>query len=189
MSVEEIVKSVLGEVALETAADGFVLRVEPQDVISVFTKLRDDARVDFKMLIDVSAVDYPARPQRFEVVYQLLSISQNLRLRVKVSLKEDQSVPSLASVFSAASWFEREVWDMFGIEFSDHPDLRRILTDYGFEGHPLRKDFPLTGYVELRYDSEKQRVVYEPVQLTQAFRNFDNLSPWEGTEYLQPSDK
>ena len=137
-------------------------------------------------MIDVCGVDYPDRPQRFEVVYALLSVSLNHRLRVKVSTDEDTPVPSVVGVYPSANWFERETWDLYGVFFADHPDLRRILTDYGFDGHPLRKDFPLTGYVEVRYDDEQKRVVYEPVKLTQDFRTFDFLSPWEG---LLPGDE
>ena len=151
--------------------------------------LRDDSTCRFEMLIDICGVDYPEREPRFDVVYHLLSISNNLRIRLKVGVEEDGTVPSVAVLYSTAGWFEREVWDLFGIYFSDHPDLRRLLTDYGFEGHPLRKDFPLTGYVELRYDDEQKRVVYEPVKLTQEFRSFDFMSPWEGAEYILPGDE
>jgi NADH-quinone oxidoreductase subunit C len=146
----------------------------------VLTFLRDDVSCLFKQVVDLCGVDWPGREPRFDVVYHLLSMKHNQRVRVKVQVEEDASVPSVTAVFSAAGWFEREVWDMFGIVFSDHEDLRRILTDYGFEGHPLRKDFPLTGYVEMRYDDEQKRVVYESVKLTQDFRSFDFLSPWEG---------
>ena len=151
--------------------------------------LRDDSTCHFEMLIDICGVDYPEREPRFDVVYHLLSISNNLRIRLKVGVEEDGTVPSVAALYSTAGWFEREVWDLLGIYFSDHPDLRRLLTDYGFEGHPLRKDFPLTGYVELRYDDEQKRVVYEPVKLTQEFRSFDFMSPWEGAEYILPGDE
>lgn len=153
------------------------------------TFLRDDTNCLFKILVDVCGVDYPEREERFEVVYHLLSLKHNQRIRVKVSTDEDTPVPSVVGVFSTANWFEREVWDLYGVFFSDHPDLRRILTDYGFEGHPLRKDFPLTGYVEVRYDDEQKRVVYEPVKLTQEFRRFDFLSPWEGAQYVLPGDE
>jgi NADH-quinone oxidoreductase subunit C len=139
--------------------------------------------------MDVCGADYPTRDERFDVVYNLLSIRYNLRVRVKVTTDEDTAVPSVTSIFSAAGWFERETWDLFGIYFDGHPDLRRIMTDYGFEGHPLRKDFPLTGYVELRYDDEQKRVVYEPVKLTQDFRSFDFLSPWEGMQGQLPGDE
>jgi NADH-quinone oxidoreductase subunit C len=144
------------------------------------TFLRDDSNCQFKVLVDITAVDYPERDERFEVVYNLLSVALNQRIRIKVTTDETAPVPSVTSVFSTAGWFEREVWDLFGVLFTDHPDLRRLLTDYGFQGHPLRKDFPLTGYVELRYDTEQKRVVYEPVKLTQEFRTFDFISPWEG---------
>jgi NADH-quinone oxidoreductase subunit C len=166
-----------------------ILRVAPPATVKVLTFLRDDARCLFKMLIDICGVDYPDRAERFEVVYNLLSLKHNRRLRVKVATAEDQPVPSIAGVFKVAGWFEREAWDLYGIYFSDHPDLRRILTDYGFEGHALRKDFPLTGYVEVRYDIEQKRVVYEPVQLRQEFRTFDFESPWEGMVRPLPGDE
>ena len=163
--------------------------VDADDIVSVMTFLRDDARCRFISIIDVSGVDYPARAKRFDVVYHLLSPRQNLRIRVKVMTDEDTPVPSITGVFPGADWFEREAYDLYGILFSGHPDLRRLLTDYGFEGHPLRKDFPLTGFVEVRYDDEVKRVVYEPVELKQEFRNFDFLSPWEGTDYVLPGDE
>jgi len=166
-----------------------MLTVRRDAIVRALTFLRDDSTVDCKMLVDVCGVDYPDRPERFEVVYNLLSVRQNHRIRVKVTTDEDTPVPSVAEVFSTADWFERETWDLFGVFFSDHPDLRRILTDYGFEGHPLRKDFPLTGYVEVRYDDEAKRVVYEPVKLQQDFRTFDFLSPWEGAERHLPGDE
>jgi NADH-quinone oxidoreductase subunit C len=155
----------------------------------VLTFLRDDINCQFKLLMDVCGVDYPEREQRFEIVYNLLSLTHNLRIRIKVKCGEDEPVPTVTGVFSSANWWEREVWDMFGVMFSGHPDLRRILTDYGFEGHPLRKDFPLTGFVEMRYDDEKKRVVYEPVKLTQEYRSFDFLSPWEGVQAQLPGDE
>ncbi|SMF25047.1 NADH-quinone oxidoreductase subunit C [Tistlia consotensis] len=158
-------------------------------LLDLLTFLRDDPNSLFKQLVDVTCVDYPSRPERFEVVYNLLSLKHNLRLRVKVATDEDTAVPSAWSVFKSANWFEREVWDLYGVFFSDHPDLRRILTDYGFEGHPLRKDFPLTGYVEVRYDEDQKRVVYEPVKLVQEFRNFDFVSPWEGMLQQLPGDE
>ncbi|MCX7354194.1 MAG: NADH-quinone oxidoreductase subunit C [Alphaproteobacteria bacterium] len=151
-----------------------------ESIVRVLTFLRDDSNCQFKLLVDVCGVDYPSRPERFEVVYNLLSLRLNQRVRVKVATGEETPVPSVTGVFSSAGWYEREAWDLYGIFFSDHPDLRRLLTDYGFEGHPLRKDFPLTGYVEVRYDDEQKRVVYEPVKLVQEFRSFDFLSPWEG---------
>lgn len=158
-------------------------------VVRLLTFLRDDSNCLFKVLIDICGVDYPESPERFEVVYQLLSLRHNQRVRVKVRCGEGDMVPSVVGVFSAAGWFERETWDFFGIPFSGHPDLRRLLTDYGFDGHPLRKDFPLTGHVEVRYDEAQKRVVYEPVSLTQAFRNFDFMSPWEGATYALPGDE
>ena len=153
-------------------------------IVETLTVLRD--RFGFQQLIDLAGVDYPDRESRFEVVYHLLSMTRNARIRVKVATDETAPVPSITSVYPSADWFEREAFDMYGILFSDHPDLRRILTDYGFQGHPLRKDFPMTGYVEVRYDEAEKRVVYEPVKLNQEFRNFDFLSPWEGADYPAP---
>ena len=155
----------------------------------VLTFLRDDPGLLFKELVDLCGVDWPEREQRFDVVYHLLSLHHNQRIRVKVWTDEFTPVPSVVSVFPSAGWFEREAWDMYGILFADHPDLRRLLSDYGFDGHPLRKDFPLTGYVELRYDDEQKRVVYEPVKLRQEFRTFDFLSPWEGSGLLPGDEK
>ncbi|MDH3702548.1 MAG: NADH-quinone oxidoreductase subunit C [Alphaproteobacteria bacterium] len=166
-----------------------ILQVRPDALLRVIKFLRNDANCLFQMLIDICGVDYPEREKRFEIVYNLLSLKQNMRLRIKVSTDEGTPVPSVSSVYPTASWFERECWDMYGVFFGDHPDLRRILTDYGFEGHPLRKDFPLTGYVEVRYDDEQRRVVYEPVKLTQEFRSFDFLSPWEGMTPVLPGDE
>jgi NADH-quinone oxidoreductase subunit C len=165
------------------------LNAEAASIIEVITFLRDDPQCRFINFVDLCGVDYPAREKRFDVVYHLLSPHLNQRIRVKVQADEVTPVPSLIPVFPAAEWFEREAYDMYGILFSDHPDLRRILTDYGFQGHPLRKDFPLTGYVEVRYDDAQKRVVYEPVKLAQEFRSFDFLSPWEGTEYILPGDE
>jgi NADH-quinone oxidoreductase subunit C len=153
-------------------------------IVEVLTALRD--RFGFQQLLDVCGVDFPDRAERFEVVYHLLSLTRNARLRVKLTTDEAQPVPSVREIYPSADWFEREAFDMYGILFSGHPDLRRLLTDYGFEGYPLRKDFPMTGYVEVRYDEEQKRVVYEPVKLTQEFRQFDFLSPWEGAEYPLP---
>ena len=164
-------------------------RTDCNSVAEVLRFLRDDQKCRFNVLCDICGVDYPDRPQRFEVVYNLLSMSLNQRIRVTLETDEGQPVPSATGLYSCAGWWEREAWDLFGIFFTDHPDLRRILTDYGFEGHPMRKDFPLTGYVEVRYDDEQKRVVYEPVRLNQEFRNFDFLSPWEGPEYLLPGDE
>lgn len=159
-----------------------VVRCDAENLIDVLTTLRDEPSLRFDQLTDLTAVDYPNRPYRFELVYQLLSITHNRRMRVLVALPEGAVAPSVLSVFNAANWAEREAWDMFGIFFAGHPDLRRLLTDYGFEGHPLRKDFPTTGYVEVRYDDTQRRVVYEPVHLTQDYRDFDFLSPWEGMQ-------
>ena len=159
-------------------------------LLKLMSVLHDDVSCMFRMLVDIAGVDYPARAERFEVVYQLLSTKHNQRIRVKVATDEATPVPSVMAVYPAAGWFEREAWDMYGIYFAGNPDLRRILTDYGFDGHPQRKDFPLTGYVEMRYDEEQKRVVYEPVKLPQAFRSFDYLSPWEGPgEYVLPGDE
>jgi NADH-quinone oxidoreductase subunit C len=165
------------------------ITVAAESIVEVLRKLRDDERTQMEILIDIAGVDYPQRAQRFEVVYHLLSPRLNKRMRVKVAAGEDTQVPSVIPVFPNADWYEREAYDMYGILFSGHPDLRRLLTDYGFQGHPLRKDFPLTGYVEVRYDDEKKRVVYEPVKLTQDFRTFDFESPWEGTTYNLPGDE
>ena len=175
--------------ASEIAYDELMLRVAAQDVVKTMTFLRDDQNCQFKVLVDLTAVDFPDRDARFDVVYNLLSAKHNQRIRVKVATDEDAPVPSVTGVFNSAIWLEREAWDMYGIFFSDHPDLRRILTDYGFEGHPLRKDFPLTGYVEVRYDEDQKRVVYEPVELTQEFRSFDFMSPWEGMLHLPGDEK
>lgn len=169
--------------------DELVLVTRPAALCKVMRFLRDDSQCRFKMLVDICGVDYPEREQRFEVVYNLLSLIHNQRIRLKVRVGEDEPVPSVAQLYPTANWFEREVWDLYGVFFSDHPDLRRILTDYGFEGHPLRKDFPLTGHVEVRYDDEQKRVVYEPVRLTQEFRAFDFLSPWEGMARQLPGDE
>ncbi|UWU29846.1 NADH-quinone oxidoreductase subunit C [Rhizobium sp. WSM1274] len=160
-----------------------------ENLIALLTFLRDDAKCGFVNLIDICGVDWPQRELRFDVVYHLLSPKKNLRIRVKVATDEDTPVPSACPVYPGADWFERETWDMYGVLFTGHPDLRRILTDYGFEGHPLRKDFPTTGFVEVRYDDAAKRVVYEPVELKQEFRNFDFMSPWEGTEYVLPGDE
>lgn len=176
-------------ISVEWAGDEAVLRARPQSVLKVLRFLRDDSQCLFKNMVDLCGADYPEREQRLEVVYNLLSVSHNLRMRVKVTTDEETSVPSASALFASAEWNEREAWDMYGIFFSDHPDLRRILTDYGFEGHPMRKDFPLTGHVEVRYDDELKRVVYEPVKLTQDFRSFDFMSPWEGAQYILPGDE
>ncbi|MEI9884932.1 MAG: NADH-quinone oxidoreductase subunit C [Rhizomicrobium sp.] len=160
------------------------VEVEAGEIVRTMAYLRDDPSCAFKILVDICGVDWPKRAKRFDVVYHLLSLTNNLRLRVRVQAGEDEAVPSVVAVYPAANWFEREAFDMYGIAFADHPDLRRMLTDYGFSGHPLRKDFPLTGYVEVRYDDELKRVVYQPVQLVQEFRDFDFMSPWEGAPHI-----
>ncbi len=169
-----------GELTIDVRADR---------IVPVMQFLRDDPLAKFLVLIDLTAVDYPQRAQRFDVVYHLLSMHNNTRIRVKAQLGENDTIPTVTGVYPCADWFEREAFDMYGVVFSGHPDLRRILTDYGFEGHPLRKDFPLTGHVEVRYDDEQKRVVYEPVKLVQEYRNFDYLSPWEGAKYVIPGDE
>jgi NADH-quinone oxidoreductase subunit C len=182
--------------ALAASATGYAVAyhelnvlVRAADIVAVMRFLRDDPHCLFINLIDITAVDWPSRERRFDVVYHLLSPKHNARVRVKCETDEATPVASIIEVFAGADWFEREVYDLYGIAFTGHPDMRRILTDYGFEGHPLRKDFPLTGFVEVRYDDELKRVVYEPVRLTQEFRNFDFLSPWEGTDYVLPGDE
>ena len=175
--------------SVDISRDELVIVVRRESIVRVLTFLRDDVNCQFKQLMDVCGVDYPGRPERFEVVYNLLSLSHNRRIRVKVRTDEQSAVPTVTGVFNSAGWWERETYDLYGIWFREHPDLRRILTDYGFEGHPLRKDFPLTGYVEVRYDDELKRIVYEPVKLTQDFRNFDFLSPWEGMQQFLPGDE
>lgn len=165
------------------------LRASRENIVGLMTFLRDDVRCQFTCLIDICGVDYPERTKRFEVVYHLLSPRQNKRIRVKTDTNDTTPVPSIVGVFPAADWYEREVFDLYGVFFSGHPDLRRILTDYGFQGHPLRKDFPLTGFVEVRYSEDLKRVVYEPVKLQQEYRDFDFISPWEGAEYLLPGDE
>lgn len=165
------------------------IEIDRQCVVEVMRFLRDDTKTQFVSFIDACGVDYPEREERFDVVYHLLSPRQNARIRVKLTTNDETPIPSITDIYPGANWFERECWDMYGILFSGHPDLRRILTDYGFEGHPQRRDFPLTGYSEVRYDEELKRVVYEPVELRQEFRNFDFLSPWEGAEYVLPGDE
>ena len=174
---------------LQIEYDELAVVVRPEGIVRVLSFLRDDVNCQFKQLMDVCGVDHPGRPERFEVVYNLLSLTHNRRIRVKIRTDGQEPVPTVTGVFSSAGWWEREAYDLYGIWFRDHPDLRRILTDYGFEGYPLRKDFPLTGYVEVRYDDEQKRVVYEPVKLTQDFRNFDFLSPWEGMQQFLPGDE
>ncbi|HVY13367.1 MAG TPA: NADH-quinone oxidoreductase subunit C, partial [Alphaproteobacteria bacterium] len=167
------------------ALNELCIRVERSALVSVLTTLRDDDKCRFNMLVDICGVDWPERAERFDVVYHLLSLPYNQRIRVKVAASEATPVPSIVGLYPAANWFEREAYDLYGVLFEGHPDLRRLLTDYGFEGYPLRKDFPLTGYVEVRYDPTLQRVVYDPVRLPQDFRSFDSLSPWEGMTGIQ----
>jgi NADH-quinone oxidoreductase subunit C len=187
---EEVLAALPGKVTGAHVAFGeLTIAAEPAHIVEVLRTLAEDPRFAFKSFIDLCGVDYPAREKRFDVVYHLLSPRHNRRIRVKVETDEATPVPSVVAVFPAANWYEREAYDLYGMVFSGHPDLRRILTDYGFEGHPLRKDFPLTGFVEVRYDDAEKRVVYEPVKLVQEFRNFDFLSPWEGTEYVLPGDE
>ncbi|AUQ57969.1 NADH-quinone oxidoreductase subunit C [Phaeobacter inhibens] len=163
--------------------------VAPSNLAGFVEFLKADATCKFSSLVDITAVDYPDRPKRFDVVYHFLSMYQNQRIRLRVSIREDEMLPSIVGIHPSANWFEREVFDMFGILFTGHPDLRRILTDYGFRGYPLRKDFPTTGYTEVRYDEAQKRVVYEPVNLVQEYRQFDFMSPWEGAEYILPGDE
>ena len=176
-------------IATELRGDELCARIEREALPRVLKFLRDDLGCAFSVLCDICGVDYPDRPLRFELVYNLLSMRLNQRIRLKLETDEEHPVPSAVALFSSAGWWEREAWDLFGIYFADNPDLRRILTDYGFEGHPLRKDFPLTGYVEMRYDEDQKAVVYEPVRLQQEFRNFDFLSPWEGIDKILPGDE
>ena len=171
------------------ALDELTVRATVTGIRRLCTYLRDNAACAFTTLIDITAIDWPERDDRFDVVYHFLSMTQNQRVRVRISLAEDEVVPSVSDLFCSADWYEREVFDMYGIMFSGHPDLRRILTDYGFRGYPLRKDFPTTGYVEVRYDETRKRVVYEPVTLVQEYRAFDFMSPWEGADYILPGDE
>lgn len=186
-----VLRALLGDAVIEIVehAHETGVTVRREALPQVIAALRDAPDLRLNQLIDICGVDYPERPERFDVVYQLLSMARNLRLRVKVTTDARTPVPSLTDLYPVAGWYERETWDCYGILFAGNPDLRRILTDYGFEGHPFRKDFPLTGHVELRYSEEHKRVVYEPVKLAQDFRNFDFLSPWEGTDYVLPGDE
>ncbi len=172
----------------EIANDELTVNVAPSSLVSFVEFLKTDGNCQFSTLVDITAVDYPARAKRFDMIYHFLSMYQNHRIRLRVQIREDEMVPSIIDVHPSSNWFEREVFDMFGILFTGHPDLRRILTDYGFRGFPLRKDFPTTGYTEVRYDEVEKRVVYEPVSLVQEYRQFDFMSPWEGAEYILPGD-
>ena len=185
--LKSYLKNALSKAILKSVIEKgeLVLNVRRESLREIMTFLRDDVACNFKQLVDICGADYPTRDERFEVVYNLLSLNHNQRIRIKVVTDETTPIESIVDVFSVANWFEREVWDMYGIYFNGHPDLRRILTDYGFDGHPLRKDFPLTGFVEVRYDERQKRVVYEPVKLPQDFRTFDYLSPWEGMTDVQ----
>ncbi|PCI45652.1 MAG: NADH-quinone oxidoreductase subunit C [Alphaproteobacteria bacterium] len=173
----------------EVAFGELVITARADKIVSILTTLRDEASFKFVQLTDICGVDYPERRKRFDVVYHLLSLKHNIRIRIKTQADDETPVPSVIEVFPNANWYEREVWDMYGVMFDGHPDLRRLLTDYGFQGHPLRRDFPLTGYVEVRYSEEERRVIYEPVKLQQEFRDFDFMSPWEGAKYILPGDE
>ena len=187
---EIIISSLPNEVTRVEHDNGeLCISANSETIVKVMTFLRDDVNCQFKVLLDVCGVDYPDRNERFDIIYNLLSMTHTQRVRLKIRTHEKKPVPSVVSVFNSANWWERETWDLLGIYFSGHPDLRRILTDYGFEGHPLRKDFPLSGYVEVRYDDEKKRVVYEPVKMAQDFRNFDFMSPWEAMDTPLPGDE
>lgn len=172
----------------EVSDDELTVTIAPTSVVAFVEFLKSDGACQFSSLVDITAVDYPQRSKRFDVIYHFLSMYQNHRIRLRVQIREDEMVPSIIDVHPSSNWFEREIFDMFGILFTGHPDLRRILTDYGFRGHPLRKDFPTTGYTEVRYDEVQKRVVYEPVSLVQEYRQFDFMSPWEGAEYILPGD-
>ena len=189
MTAIDLTPEISAKVASVVAFGEQTLTVAATDLVDVLTYLRDDPACQFVVLIDICGVDYPEREKRFDVVYHLLSPRLNKRIRVKTETDETTPVASVNGIFPAANWYEREAYDMYGIRFSGHPDLRRLLTDYGFQGHPLRKDFPLTGFVEVRYDDGAKRVVYEPVKLNQEFRNFDFESPWEGPNYILPGDE
>ena len=188
-NLAEHIKGAYPDAKTSLAFGELTIVIDAAGIVPFVTYLRDDPECRFEILIDLCGVDYPNRARRFDVVYHFLSLAKNRRIRVKVETEDTIPVPSLVAVHACADWFEREAFDMYGILFSDHPDLRRILTDYGFTGYPLRKDFPLTGYVEVRYDDEQKRVVYEPVRLVQEFREFDFLSPWEGAPYILPGDE
>jgi NADH-quinone oxidoreductase subunit C len=183
--LEQRIKTKWPDAECSIAFGELTVKVEAPEIVPLLSFLRDDEQCRFRLLVDICGVDYPSRPRRFDVVYHLLSIEKNVRIRVKVETDEETAVPSAVLIHPAANWFEREAFDMYGILFSGHPDLRRILTDYGFTGYPLRKDFPLTGYVEVRWDDEQKRVIYEPVKLVQEWRDFDFLSPWEGADYIR----
>jgi NADH-quinone oxidoreductase subunit C len=187
---QAIASDLADQVVARSVAHGeLTVTAKAGDIVRVVKFLRDDPRCEFRSIIDITAVDWPSRENRFDVVYHFLSPTKNARVRIKIEVDEATPVSSIISVFPGANWYEREIYDLYGVLFTGHPDMRRLLTDYGFEGHPLRKDFPLTGFVEVRWDDELKRVVYDRVKLTQEFRNFDFLSPWEGTDYLLPGDE
>ena len=189
--ISQLIKSLINfcKYDLEITKGEISLHCSATDLTKILLFLKDNPSLSMECLIDITVVDYPQKPSRFLVVYTLLSISKNYRVKVKVKLLDNEHIPSIIEIFSAANWCEREIWDLFGISFKGHPDLRRILTDYDFQGHPLRKDFPLTGFTQVRYDSELSRVVQEPVKLDQEYRNFDNMSPWEGMGQYLPGDE
>lgn len=187
--VLDAVRGELGDIEADDCVGELTLRIGGGELVAAMTALRDTPGLEYQQLIEIAGIDYPERPERFEVAYHLLSLTKNRRLRVSVTTDERTPIPSLTDLWPNAGWLEREVWDLYGVMFEGNPDHRRILTDYGFSGHPQRKDFPLTGYVELRYSEEHKRVVYEPVKLAQDFRTFDFMSPWEGAEYLLPGDE
>ena len=189
--LKDHIEDSLGEAINEAVIVNGELTLEARraEVVNVISFLRDDPSCKFSSLIDICGVDYPARERRFDVVYHMLSMAHNTRIRIKVATDETVPVHSITSLFPNADWYEREAFDMYGILFDEHPDLRRLLTDYGFEGYPLRKDFPLSGFVEVRYDEERKSVVYEPVNLPQEYRSFDFMSPWEGAKYILPGDE
>jgi NADH-quinone oxidoreductase subunit C len=192
--LEAISQAIASDLAGAIVAQGIVrdeltVTAKSSEIVRVVKFLRDDPRCVFRSIIDITAVDWPSRENRFDIVYHFLSPTKNARVRIKVEVDETTPVASIIEVFPGANWFEREVYDLYGVLFTGHPDMRRLLTDYGFEGHPLRKDFPLTGFVEVRYDDEQKRVVYDRVRLAQEFRNFDFLSPWEGADYILPGDE
>jgi NADH-quinone oxidoreductase subunit C len=187
---QTIASELSGAVVSHVISNGeLTISANPSDIVKVVTFLRDDPRCEFRSIIDITAVDWPSREKRFDVVYHFLSPTKNARVRIKIEVDEATPVASIIDVFPGANWFERELYDLYGVLITGHPDMRRILTDYGFEGHPLRKDFPLTGFVEVRWDDEQKRVVYDRVKLAQEFRTFDFLSPWEGTDYVLPGDE
>ena len=191
MEISEVIKNLLTfcKFKVETKGNEITLHCSKNDCKKVILFLKDNPSFNLNTLIDMTAIDYPSEIKRFTVVYNLLSVSKNFRLKIKIKTSDEDTVQSISDVFCAANWYEREIWDLFGIRFSDHPDLRRILTDYDFEGHPLRKDFPLTGFTQVRYDEELNKVIKEPVKLDQAYRSFDNLSPWEGMSNYLPGDE